>query len=129
MSEKQNIKTCKRCSSAFECRADNIALCACSAVKMSTASQQFLAETYNDCLCINCLNALNTRVTEHLKHNLTPPTLDTLFIYSNQKNSFLAFTKLYHYLNDLCCGNGGRHFACGHPKNKSISLRLQLTIQ
>lgn len=113
MSEKQNIKTCKRYSSAFECRIDAVALCAIEAVKIRTAYEPFLVDARNDCLCMSCLNATNTKVIVYMMCNLPPLTLNTLHVCFYPKSG----------------GNSRWHYAFRHSKNKSISPMLQCTIQ
>jgi Cysteine-rich CWC len=57
---KHEDKTCPRCHSGFECRVGDITKCQCYAVKLNDAERDFLARTYNDCLCANCMQAERT---------------------------------------------------------------------
>ena len=51
-------KTCGRCKAPFECKAGNITLCQCSSITLSAQEKQFIAGSYADCLCRDCLLAL-----------------------------------------------------------------------
>jgi hypothetical protein len=48
-------KTCGRCNSTFECKADNIAQCQCNAIQLSPEERIYIASKYVGCLCVNCL--------------------------------------------------------------------------
>jgi Cysteine-rich CWC len=46
---------CEKCHTFFNCRADDIAACHCSAVKLSKAQMDRIAARWNGCLCRDCL--------------------------------------------------------------------------
>jgi hypothetical protein len=51
-------KTCPRCRHAFECRANDIAQCACYALQLGEQERVFIAHTYTGCLCVDCLKEI-----------------------------------------------------------------------
>ncbi len=53
-------KVCPRCKSAFVCNATDIASCQCSGVILTDYDKATIAKSYNDCLCRNCLLAMQT---------------------------------------------------------------------
>ena len=55
---KHEDKHCPRCSIAFECKAGSIILCQCSAIQLSLEERVYVESKFEDCLCINCLYAL-----------------------------------------------------------------------
>ncbi|HEY4965223.1 MAG TPA: cysteine-rich CWC family protein, partial [Puia sp.] len=55
-------KICPRCKKEFNCHAENISACACSKVTLSNGTKSFLANTFYDCLCTDCLEKLNQLV-------------------------------------------------------------------
>jgi len=55
---KHEEKYCPRCHAVFECKAGSIALCQCSAIQLSVEEQVYIESKFEDCLCINCLHAL-----------------------------------------------------------------------
>jgi len=57
---KHENKTCPRCHTLFECRVGDITKCQCYTVKLNDAERDFLARTYNDCLCAECMKAVRT---------------------------------------------------------------------
>ncbi|HEX2629873.1 MAG TPA: cysteine-rich CWC family protein [Chitinophagaceae bacterium] len=56
------IKTCPRCGKSFECKPGNITQCQCAGVVLTDAERSFVAERFNDCLCIDCLRQLKNQV-------------------------------------------------------------------
>jgi hypothetical protein len=59
-----NTKQCARCNHDFECKPMDIENCMCSSVQLNENELQFLQLTYNDCLCIDCLQAIKQQ-NEH----------------------------------------------------------------
>ena len=49
-------KSCPRCGKTFECNNYNILKCQCIQVPLNARARQTIAEKYDDCLCLNCLN-------------------------------------------------------------------------
>ena len=58
MTYKHEIKHCPRCSKTFECKVGNIPACQCRAPKLSYEERVYIESKYTDCLCKNCLEAL-----------------------------------------------------------------------
>ncbi|WP_156781874.1 cysteine-rich CWC family protein [Leptospira tipperaryensis] len=52
-------KPCPRCGSRFECGAA-IDSCACFSVNLSPEAKKIIQENYVDCLCVPCLQELNS---------------------------------------------------------------------
>ena len=57
---KHENKTCPRCQALFECKVGDITKCQCYSVKLNDAERDFLANSYNDCLCAGCIEAVRT---------------------------------------------------------------------
>jgi hypothetical protein len=55
---KHEEKHCPRCSIAFECKAGTIMQCLCSGIQLSLEERVYVESKFEDCLCINCLAAL-----------------------------------------------------------------------
>lgn len=59
-------KSCQRCGALFQCRADDIKSCACYGIVLSPEQSKSIAETYNDCLCPDCLGLLTKTQTMNI---------------------------------------------------------------
>lgn len=55
---KHEIKNCSKCHASFECKAGNITECQCTQIKLSYEETVYVESKYSDCLCIDCLKAL-----------------------------------------------------------------------
>lgn len=55
---KHEDKYCPRCQSLFECKVGSINLCQCSAVQLTHEERVYIAKLYDDCLCAQCMQAL-----------------------------------------------------------------------
>lgn len=53
-------KHCGRCQQPFECKVGNILECQCYGVAMTPEEKKFIADSYSDCLCRRCLEAIKT---------------------------------------------------------------------
>lgn len=53
-------KICQRCQSSFNCREDRIEFCSCRKVTLVSGVRDYIKESYEDCLCPNCLKETNT---------------------------------------------------------------------
>jgi Cysteine-rich CWC len=63
-------KYCPRCKTQFECKAGSIMLCQCSSIQLSAAERAYVESKFEDCLCIDCLRALQMEcVLFKEKHN------------------------------------------------------------
>jgi hypothetical protein len=59
---KHEEKTCPRCEEQFTCKAGHPAACQCAGLSLSDATLKFLEITYFDCLCRNCLIAIEQEI-------------------------------------------------------------------
>ncbi len=57
---KHELKACPRCGKDFICKPGDISHCGCFEVKMNEAASRLIAEKYTSCLCVVCLEELNT---------------------------------------------------------------------
>jgi hypothetical protein len=55
-------KACPRCNKAFDCKPGNITECQCFGVKLNAEQKAYIEQRYNDCLCRDCLVALQNEV-------------------------------------------------------------------
>ncbi|MGB4843431.1 MAG: cysteine-rich CWC family protein [Ferruginibacter sp.] len=55
---KHEQKYCPRCSTVFECKPGSINQCQCSGIQLTVEERVYIESKYEDCLCINCLKAL-----------------------------------------------------------------------
>ncbi|NCI45416.1 cysteine-rich CWC family protein [Sediminibacterium soli] len=62
-------KKCPRCARPFECKVGNIAECQCSQVTLSYEQKAYIELQYTDCLCAQCLQALQFE-QQLAKHHL-----------------------------------------------------------
>lgn len=108
------IKHCGNCRKEIRCNVYDIGDCSCSTIELSPQTRKFLTKTYFDCLCNNCLEELNHKITR--AEDFSFPVKKEEFIdgvhYYRQGNMWV-FTELYHILKGSCCGNGCRHCAYG----------------
>ena len=51
-------KRCPRCHKTFECQHHNIGKCDCTKLILSPESYEYISNTYEDCLCIECLEEI-----------------------------------------------------------------------
>ncbi len=107
-------KYCGNCRKEIRCNTSDIENCACSTIKLSPQTISFLTRTYFDCLCNQCLEETNLKITGSA--NLFFPAKKEEFIegihYYREGNMWI-FTELYHILKGSCCGNGCRHCVYG----------------
>ena len=64
---KHEDKVCPRCHASFECKVGDITKCQCYTVKLNEAERDFLARTYNDCLCASCMQAVRSAYNQAQK--------------------------------------------------------------
>jgi Cysteine-rich CWC len=55
-------KKCPRCNQFSECKPGSITQCQCFDIKLSVEQKAYIEQRYNDCLCRNCLLALQNEV-------------------------------------------------------------------
>ena len=55
---KAEIKSCPRCNGEFECNSSAMLLCQCNQIELPDELMEQLAEDYEDCLCLACLQAI-----------------------------------------------------------------------
>ncbi|MET4081440.1 hypothetical protein ABIB40_001386 [Pedobacter sp. UYP30] len=63
---KHEIISCERCRTAVECKANAYTKCQCSTVQLTINEMQYISETFDGCLCANCLRELKTEYQEQL---------------------------------------------------------------
>jgi hypothetical protein len=59
---------CPRCSRTFECKVGNIAECQCTAINLTHDERIFIESKHFDCLCGQCLQALQFEYKLHKNH-------------------------------------------------------------
>ncbi len=55
---KHEIIPCERCNARIECKANSYTKCQCADIQLTINKVQYIAELYDGCLCIRCLNEL-----------------------------------------------------------------------
>lgn len=50
---------CERCGALFTCDASNISNCSCSQIILSLVAREYIKQTFDDCLCVACLQEIN----------------------------------------------------------------------
>jgi hypothetical protein len=115
MAEKNKI--CARCKKEFRCDAENVAACACSAVSLSNETKSFLANTYYDCLCNDCLMELNQLVAKEKIYPYPGRGGDLIEgIHYYKEGEYRVFTEFYLISRGNCCRSGCRHCPYGFQK-------------
>ncbi len=116
---KHETKICPRCDSAFECKVGDVVHCQCYSVVLSPEASAFLAQTHYDCLCANCLLAIN-QLTAQASHLSFPQPGEALTegLHYYKEGGYWVFTELYHALRGHCCQSGCRHCAYGYRKQQ-----------
>jgi hypothetical protein len=61
---KHEMKTCPRCGSSFECKANRVERCGCLGVALTAEALEYLGDRYRDCLCVACLEQINRLYSE-----------------------------------------------------------------
>ena len=61
---KHEIISCERCRVSVECKANAYTKCQCSTVQLTINEMQYISETYDGCLCANCLRELKKEYHE-----------------------------------------------------------------
>jgi hypothetical protein len=61
---KPNEKYCPKCNAVFICNADDILHCECNSIQLSEVAIKHISATYSNCLCKNCLAAINFKLLE-----------------------------------------------------------------
>jgi hypothetical protein len=116
---KHEIKICERCSAHFECKVGSINNCQCATLKLSDGMRGFLEQADFDCLCINCLEELNQKLSS-LKGKTFPSSAELAegfhFYYEGK---YFVFTENYHLLRGYCCQSGCRHCPYGYKKEEA----------
>ncbi len=56
-------KACPRCRQPFECKVGDIGHCQCNGIRLTAEERSFIEQRYNDCLCRDCLEALQNKYT------------------------------------------------------------------
>jgi len=112
------LKICPRCKKQFACQAENISACACSQVTLSNDTRSFLAKTFYNCLCNDCLSELDQLVTRSKQYPFPGGGGDLVEgIHYYKEADYRVFTELYLISRGYCCRSGCRHCPYGF-KNK-----------
>ncbi|MBD3670052.1 MAG: cysteine-rich CWC family protein [Gammaproteobacteria bacterium] len=61
---KHELKTCPRCRNEFECKLGNILQCQCADIELSDGELETLNNSYDDCLCADCLSVLQREMRQ-----------------------------------------------------------------
>lgn len=115
--DKHEEKYCPKCNNIFTCKMGDIANCQCNTVVLSDQMREFLATTYFDCLCKDCLAKIKQDIKVANRYQFPAQKemlIEGLHFYT--ENNYLVFTELYHLLRGYCCKNGCRHCVYGFKK-------------
>lgn len=111
------LKICPRCKNGFTCRADQVSSCSCLQVKLGNRTKSFLAATFYDCLCNDCLAALDQLVESANKYPFPGRGGDLVEgIHYYNEGEYRVFTELYLASRGFCCRSGCRHCPYGFKK-------------
>ncbi len=115
--EKHEEKYCPKCNSSFVCKMGDISNCQCSAVEISEDTTHFLATSYYDCLCKNCLAEVD-KIIKAARGYRFPTQKEMLVdgVHFYKENNYIVFTELYHTLRGHCCQSNCRHCVYGYKK-------------
>lgn len=114
------IKICPRCKKEFQCIAENISACSCSEIQLSNDTKSFLANTFFNCLCKDCLievNNLVARVKEYPFPGRGGDIIEGIHYYN--EGEYRVFTEFYLISRGFCCRSGCRHCPYGFKKRWS----------
>lgn len=62
-------KICPQCQDEFACNTLSIENCDCSTIILNTNAQAILKDNFTDCLCISCLQKLNSPTADISQFN------------------------------------------------------------
>jgi len=115
MAEKNKI--CPRCKKEFTCNSENISACSCSTILLSNETKAFLANTFFNCLCNDCLNELNGMVAKIKEYPFPGRGGDLIEgIHYYNEDEYRVFTEFYLLSRGFCCRSGCRHCPYGFKK-------------
>jgi hypothetical protein len=111
----ETTKICVICKEAFVCRAAQITQCACQNLKLTAETQSFIQKLTNDCVCVTCLEELNS-LSFQAKSYAFPKNGDRFIenVHYYIDHGRWVFKPLYHYLRGTCCKSGCRHCIYGN---------------
>lgn len=66
---KHDQVVCPRCGIVYECKMGSINLCQCTAVQLTEEQRYYVGSRFGDCLCVNCLAALQTEHNQIVQQN------------------------------------------------------------
>lgn len=111
------IKICPGCKKEFTCNSENISACACSRVSLSNETKAFLAKTFYNCLCNDCLFALNQLVAMEKQYPFPGRGGELIEgIHYYKEEDYRVFTEFYLLSRGYCCRSGCRHCPYGFKK-------------
>ena len=61
---KHEIISCERCGKRIECKANAYTKCQCSKVQLNLNEVQYISESFEGCMCADCLLALQEEYRE-----------------------------------------------------------------
>lgn len=67
-------KNCNRCKSLFQCKVLDIKNCDCTVLNLTALQRKFLAERFEECVCLNCLieiSKMNKKTFEKINKSET----------------------------------------------------------
>jgi hypothetical protein len=112
-----NIKKCPRCKKEFTCDVENVSACACSRISLSNDTRTYLAKTFYNCLCDDCLLVLNDLVAKEKEYPFPGRGGDLIEgIHYYKEGDYRVFTEFYLLSRGNCCRSGCRHCAYGFDR-------------
>lgn len=113
----EKLKICPRCKKEFPCNSGNISACRCSEMVLSNETKTFLANTFYQCLCSECLNEINGMVAKQ-KEFPFPGRGGELKegVHYYNEDVYRVFTEFYLLSRGYCCRSGCRHCPYGFRK-------------
>ena len=113
----EKIKICPRCKKEFRCNAENISACSCSQIVLSNETKSFLANTFFNCLCNECLTELNGLVAGEKDYPFPGRGGDIIEgVHYYKEGEYRVFTEFYLMSRGFCCRSGCRHCPYGFKK-------------
>jgi hypothetical protein len=110
-------KICARCKKEFICNPGNISACGCSQVILSNETKSYLAKTFYNCLCNDCLIILNELVEKEKLYPFPGRGGDLIEgIHYYKEEDYRVFTEFYLLSRGYCCRSGCRHCPYGFKK-------------
>ena len=111
------LKICPRCKKEFTCHAENISTCACKQIVLSNETKSWLAKTFYDCMCSECLTEMNQLVAKEKLYPFPGRGGDLIEgIHYYTEGEYRVFTEFYLLSRGYCCRSGCRHCPYGFKR-------------